>query len=96
MSALSDCLLHDLDIPYEGGCVFTLKKFNLFYKRDKIMAHDILERLCEASRQRILTGERLITLLQSDDPLFSPDVIGAYKISWNRHEFVNEDRIKKQ
>lgn len=22
MSALSDCLLHDLEIPYDGGCAF--------------------------------------------------------------------------
>jgi len=94
MSALSDCLLHDLEIPYEGGCVFVLKNFDLFYMKDKEMAHDILERLSEASRQRMLTGERLITLLQSRNPKFVPDTIGAYKIPWNRHEFIEASRIK--
>lgn len=95
MSALSDCLLHDLEIPYEGGYALALKNFDLFYMKDKEMAHDILERLSEASRQRMLTGERLITLLQSSNPKFVPDTIGAYKISWNRHEFVEAHRIKK-
>lgn len=93
MSALSDCLLHDLEIPYDGGCAFVFKDFDSFYMKDKEMAHDILER-CEASRQRMLTGERLITLLQSGNPKFVPDTIGAYKISWNRHEFVEAYRIK--
>ena len=94
MSALSDCLLHDLEIPYDGGCAFVFKNFDSFYMKDKEMAHDILERLSEASRQRMLTGERLITLLQSDNPKFAPDTIGAYKRSWNRHEFVEAYRIK--
>lgn len=94
MSALSDCLLHDLEIPYDGGCAFVFKDFDSFYMKDKEMAHDILERLSEASRQRMLTGERLITLLQSGNPKFVPDTIGAYKISWNRHEFVEAYRIK--
>ena len=94
MSALSDCLLHDLEIPYDGACAFVFKNFDSFYMKDKEMAHDILERLSEASRQRMLTGERLITLLQSDNPKFAPDTIGAYKISWNRHEFVEAYRIK--
>lgn len=93
MSALSDCLLHDLKIPYDGGCVFVFKDFDSFYMKDKEMAHDILERLSEASRQRMLTGERLITLLQSGNLKFVPDTIGAYKISWNRHEFVEACRI---
>ena len=84
MPALSDCLLHDLKIPYEGGYALVLKNFDLFYLKDKGMAHDILERLSEASRQRMLTGERLIALLQSNNPKFVPDTIGAYKISWNR------------
>jgi len=45
MSALSDCLLHDLEIPDESGCALVLKSFDLFYMKDKEMAHDILERL---------------------------------------------------
>lgn len=95
MSALSDCLLHDLEVSYEGGCALVFKSFDLFYLKNKIMAHDIWERLSEASRQRMLTGERLITLLQSSNPKFVPDTIGAYKISWNRYEFVEAHRIKK-
>lgn len=93
MPALSDCLLYDLEIPYDGGCAFVFKDFDSFYIKDKEMAHDILERLGEASRQRMLTGERLITLLQSSNPKFDPDTIGAYKISWNRYEFVEANRI---
>lgn len=94
MPALSDCLRHDLKIPYEGGCAFVLKYFDLFYLENKEMAHDILERLSEASRQRMLTGERLITLLQSSNPKFVPDPIGAYGISWNRYEFLEAHRDK--
>lgn len=94
ISALSDCLLNDLKIPYEGGLVLTFKNFNLFYQKDKIMAHEILEVVSEASRRRILSGERLIMLVQSQDPLFSPDMIGSYRILWNRNEFIDKKRIK--
>lgn len=94
MSALSDCMLYDLNIPYEGGIALVFKNFNLFYEKDKTMAHEILERVSEASRRRILTGERLITLLQSNDPLFSINSIGAYQVPWNRKEFAVKQRIK--
>lgn len=95
MSALSDCLMHDLEIPFESGCVLVLKKYNIFYEKEPDFAHDILERLDETSRRRILMGERLIILLQSDNPLFSPNKIGAYNISWNRHEYIEKYRFKE-
>ena len=95
MSALSDCLQYDLKIPDEGGIAFVFKKFNLFYESNQNIALDILERFGEASRKRMLTGDRLIVLLQSDDPLFVPDVIGSHKIPWNRHEFVEKKRLKQ-
>ena len=95
MSALGDCLLHDLKIPFEGGLVLIFKSFNLFYQKDKTMAHEILERISVASRRRILSGERLIMLIQSQDPHFSPDMVGAYHVLWNRNEFVDKRRIKE-
>ena len=37
MPALSDCLVHDLEIPYDGGCAFVFKDFDSFYAKDKEM-----------------------------------------------------------
>lgn len=42
----------------------------------------------------LLTGERLLTIIQSDNPLFSPDMMGEHRILWNRHEFDDKQRIK--
>lgn len=94
MSALSDCLRHDLKIPFESGFALVLQNFNLFYEKDKISAHEILERLSTGSKERILTGERLITLIQTSNPQFYPDTLGTFEIKWNRHEFMEKKRFK--
>lgn len=95
-SALKDCLIHDLEIPYESGCAIVLKKYNQFYEKNKETAHEILESISESSRIRILMGERLITLLQSDSPTFLPDTIGARRILWNMQEAIDSIRIQKR
>lgn len=92
MPALMVSLCHDLEIPYEGGCAIVLRKYNQFYAKNKVEAHEILERLSVSSEKRMLVGERRITLLQSDDSVFSPDVIGARKIRWNMQEFIDDMR----
>lgn len=93
MSALTDCLRYDLEIPEKGGHAFVLKRFDDFYKRQPESAHEILERLALASRERMVTGERLITLVQTEDPLFIPKSVGEHNIQWNLHEFMEESRI---
>lgn len=93
MSALSDCLRHDLEIPFKSGAALVLENFNLFYEKDKSAANEILERLSRGSRERILTGERLITLIHTNDPQFDPEEIGSFKIRWNRCEFMDERRL---
>ena len=93
MSALSDCLLYNLNVPDEGGLVIVLKKFHILYEANESLAHEILERLDEASRRHLLSGERLITFVQSDLPQLSIDLIGGYKVMWNRDEFIDSERV---
>lgn len=94
MPALCDCLRHDLEIPFEGGFALVLENFDLFYKKDKNSAHQILEILSRESRERILTGERLISLVHTNDPKFKPEEVGSFEIPWNRHEFIDEQRLR--
>ena len=93
MSALSDCLLYNLNVPDEGGLVIVLKKFHILYEANESLAHEILERLDEASRRHLLSGERLITFVQSDLPQLSINLIGGYKVMWNRDEFIDSERV---
>lgn len=93
MSALSDCLRHDLEIPFESGFALVMENFDLFYEKDKISGHEILERLSRGARERILTGERLITLIQTSNPRFYPEAIGSFELCWNRHESADEQRL---
>lgn len=93
MSALSDCLRHYLEIPFESGFALVMENFDLFYEKDRMSGQEILERLNRGARERILTGERLITLIQTSNLQFCPEAIGSFELCWNRHEFANERRL---
>lgn len=45
-----------------------------------------------ASRRMLLTGKRLIILVQSDDPRMEFNQLGGVSAEWNRREWLNKDR----
>lgn len=78
--------LSDLEIPLSGGFVLVLRHFDAFVLREPQAAWDILDILANSARRFLLTGQRLLTLLQSDDPGLRLDSVGACPVLWNPQE----------
>lgn len=87
LAALNDCL-SDLEIN-NAGVIIVFRHFQ--FVNDAI-AHSLLDVFANNSRQHILLGKKLITLVQVDDPNYQIDAIGACNILWNRVEWQNSAR----
>ncbi len=83
-------------IDFDGctGVVVVLKEFHRFRQAFPECAYHILDIMADNHRSHLLVGNRLLTLVQSDDPRIDEQVgtIGGYKPSWNPAEWMNENR----
>jgi RNAse (barnase) inhibitor barstar len=86
-----DCL-GELDVPYEGGVVMQFRHFDAFARSDPTFAHTLLDSIESTSRRFLLLGQRLLALVQSDDPRIRFDRIGAVPVNWNPREWLDSDR----
>ena len=86
-----DCL-GELDIPDEGGVVIQLRHFDAFARAEPQFAHTLLDSIESASRRFLLLGQRLLALIQSDDPRIRFERIGAVPVNWNLREWQDSDR----
>lgn len=86
-NALRDCL-SDIEIT-ETGLLIVFQHFQSF---EKTIALGMLDIFANSSREHILFGERLLTLVQADDPNYQIDEFGACSILWNRAEWFTADR----
>jgi RNAse (barnase) inhibitor barstar len=89
--ALDDCL-SDLEISEVGGVVIVLLRFDSFAAQDRTTAQTILDILASNARSFMLFGQRLATLVQSDDPRISFAPVGATPVTWNRREWLDKSR----
>lgn len=87
INALNDCL-SDLQIN-DNGLVIVFEKFHL---ANKDYAFPLLDTFADNARKHVLFGKKLITLIQTDDPGYQIEPIGACSISWNFSEWLNKDR----
>jgi RNAse (barnase) inhibitor barstar len=86
-NALNECL-SDLEIN-EPGLVVVFRHFQII---DKNIGHGLLDIFADNSRLHILFGERLLTLVQIDNPNYQIENIGGLAISWNSAEWLNASR----
>lgn len=86
-----DCL-GELEMPNEGGVVIQFRHFDGFAKADPQFAHTLLDSIESASRRFLLLGQRLLALVQSDDPRIRFERIGAVPVNWNPREWQDSDR----
>jgi RNAse (barnase) inhibitor barstar len=86
-----DCL-GELQIPHEGGVVMQFRHFDAFSRADPQFAHTLLDSIESASRRFLLLGQRLLALVQSDDPRIRFERIGAVPVNWNPREWLDADR----
>lgn len=91
LDAFDDCLI-DLDVPYEGGAVLVFFRFDKFAGRCPEFAQDVLDTIEKTSRKFLLTGLRLIALVQSNDRHISFQSVGACAIVLNPWEFRDSIR----
>jgi RNAse (barnase) inhibitor barstar len=87
LNALNDSL-SDLEIN-ETGLVIVFRHFQI---ADKDLAHSLLDIFADNSRVHILFGEKLLTLVQVDNPNFQINPIGSTAVSWNAAESLNSKR----
>jgi RNAse (barnase) inhibitor barstar len=87
LAALNDCL-SDLEINDQGFIVV----FRNFQSVDKDLTHKLLDIFANNSRQHILFGEKLLTLVQVDDPNYQIEPVGSCPVLWNGAEWLNSKR----
>ena len=91
LAAWIDCL-GDLDVPHDGGVALQIRHFDTFARIEPQFAHTILDSIESASRRFLITGRRLLALVQSDDPRIRFERVGVLPVNWNPREWLDADR----
>jgi hypothetical protein len=76
----------------DGGVVLELRHFDAFARAEPRFAHTILDSIESTSRRFLVTGRRLLALVQSDDPRIRFERVGAMPVNWNPREWLDSDR----
>lgn len=87
LDALNDCLAY-IDITGAGLVIV----FRHFQTVGKNFAHDLLDVFAHNSRAHMLFGNRLLMLVQVDDPSYEIADIGATAVQWNHAEWLKSKR----
>jgi RNAse (barnase) inhibitor barstar len=86
-----DCIA-EIAVPDEGGMAIVFRRYDTFAKAQPQLAQTILDSLETTSRRFLLTGRRLLALVQSDDPRIRFERVGAMPVTWNPREWLDSDR----
>jgi RNAse (barnase) inhibitor barstar len=86
-----DCVA-ELPVPDEGGTLIVFRRFDVFAHAQPQLAQTILDSIESTSRRFLLTGRRLVALVQSDDPRIRFERVGALPVTWNPREWTEADR----
>jgi RNAse (barnase) inhibitor barstar len=87
-----DCLA-EIPVPDESGTALVFRRYDAFAKAQPQLAQTILDSIECTSRRFLLTGRRLLALVQSDDPRIRFERVGAVPVTWNPREWVDSERI---
>ena len=91
LMAWVDCL-GELSVPDEGGLVIVFRGYDAFAKSQPNLAQTILDSIESTSRRFLLTGRRLLALVQSNDARIRFERVGAMPVTWNPREWLDADR----
>lgn len=86
-----DCVA-ELDVPDDGGMVVVFRGYDMFARAHPQLAQTILDSIESTSRRFLLTGRRLLALVQSNDPRIRFERVGAMPVTWNPREWLDADR----
>src|SRR5678809_1778671 len=87
-----DCLA-ELHVPDESGTVLVFRRFDVFAKAQQHLAQTILDSIECTSRRFLLTGRRLLALVQSDDPRIRFERVGAVPVSYTHLTLPTSDLV---
>ncbi len=99
INALEDCLT-DLPIRDDGGAVLVFNKFDVYaagsgstmMHSGRAEAEVLLEVIVGACRFFLLNGKKFVTLVQTENPDFRIERLGAVSAVWNRREWLDKNR----
>ena len=91
LASLVDSLA-ELEIAPGGALAVVLRRYDRFAKTEAHLAWSVLDALETTSRRLLLTGRRLLSLVQSDDPRIKFERVGAMPVNWNPREWLDSDR----
>ncbi len=84
-SGFWDCL-PDIHVPEEGGLALVFVRFDHFSHQYSKFAWNLLDCIARASWEFLLTGRRLMVLMQSDDPTIWFEDVGGHTPWMNDRE----------
>ena len=86
--------MSQIDFGDDTGVVICLDRYDDFCERFPRTAQSILDILADAHRHEILVGNRLATVVQSDNATIDRSIgkIGGFMPQWNTQEWMNRDR----
>jgi hypothetical protein len=85
LDAFNDCLC-GIAVPEEGGTALAFRSFDVLYRLSPRSAWHILDIVARWSRFFLLTGRRMMALVQSDDPGLRVEPVGARPVLLNKDE----------
>ena len=93
LDAFADCLSDRYNSNYKG-LILVFRRYDAFVEEDGKFAEAILDIIAKESRLWLLTGQKLICLVQSDNPHLHFPALGHIRPNWNAKEWLNESRQK--
>jgi len=93
LNAFKDCLGDMYNKRYKG-LILVFRHFDNFVDEDKRFAEGLLDIIAKESRIWLITGQKLIGLIQSDNPHLEFPKLGGNSPNWNAMEWFNDDRKK--
>lgn len=97
LNALNDCLRDVAAFRYGAtpgavGLLFVFVGYDQFARRCPGAAQAVLDIIASRARVAMLTGHRILALVQTDDPDLRFDPVGAASVVWNDAEWLNASR----
>src|SRR5688572_8925771 len=91
LDALTDAF-HQLSREGDEQLALCLASYNALADQDPHFARGVLDVIERGSRSHLLSGRKLVALIQTNDPDFHCDGLGAAAARWNRAEWLNASR----
>ncbi|MDD2797972.1 MAG: barstar family protein [Bacteroidales bacterium] len=94
-AAFGDCLDDMFNRKYIG-LVIVFRHFDNFYSKEQDFSEALLDSIFGVTWAWLLTGQKLITIIQCENPDFETNKVGGFVPSWNGWEWLNSRREKKK